>query len=261
MSDHILTQSAEGGVGRIHFNSPRTLNALSLPMAIAFREAAVRLVTQPEIRVIVLTAEGRAFMAGGDLRLFHQAEDKPAAARALITEVNLGLQALNASDKIIVSAVQGAVAGGGIGIALSADIVIAADDAVFTTAYSRIGATLDCGGSYALARRAGYGKALELALLSDPLPAVKALALGIVNRAVPREVLQSETDTLVNRLIEGSPTAQRNVKSLLLNASTNTYSEQLQAELETFVSCAQGSDFAEGVAAFLEKRQPAFKRQ
>ena len=89
------------------------MNALSLPMARAFRDAALRLTSDPAVRAILISAEGRAFMAGGDLRYFHQAADKPAAARELIACVNEGLAALDRPDAIILAALQGAVAGGG----------------------------------------------------------------------------------------------------------------------------------------------------
>ena len=258
MSDDILLCSIEAGLARIHFNSPKTLNALSLPMARAFRDAALRVVADPTVRVILISAEGRAFMAGGDLRYFHDAEDKPGAAAELISCVNKALATLDRTQSIVLSAIQGAVAGGGIGIALSADIVLAADDVTFTTAYARIGATMDCGGSHALVRRAGYGKAIEMALLSDPLPVVEALSLGLVNRIVPRLALEQEAEALAARLLNGASQAQRNAKALLKTAATTTYPDQLRAELESFTQCAASEDFTEGVTAFLEKRKPDF---
>lgn len=259
MNEQILRYSAVDGVGRIHFNNPKALNALSLEMAQAFRSASKALTDDPSLRVIVLSAAGRSFMAGGDLRYFRDSDDKPGAARTLISAVNEALNALHRSDKIVIAAIQGAVAGGGIGIALSADFVISADDVAFTTAYGRLGATLDCGGSRALTRRAGYSKAIELALLPEALPVGDALKYGLVNRIVPRAALEVETETLVSTLLSGARLAQRNVKALLRKAEVSSFDEQLQAEIESFVECAASRDFAEGLSAFFEKRPARFE--
>jgi len=152
-----------------------------------------------------------------------------------------------------------AVAGAGLSVALAADFVVAADDAKFTMAYTRIGTTPDGSGTFSLPRIVGLRKALELTLLSDPVDAAEALRLGLVNKVVPAADLARETDALARRLAAGPTAAYGRVKHLLRASFSHTLSEQLHAEREAFIASAGTADFAEGVAAFVNKRPPHFE--
>ncbi|MGO8866659.1 MAG: enoyl-CoA hydratase-related protein, partial [Alphaproteobacteria bacterium] len=138
------------------------------------------------------------------------------------------------------------------------DLAIAADDAFFTLAYSLIGTSPDGSGTYHLPRIVGMKKAAEIALLAERFDAATALALGIVNKVVPVDRLEGETEALAARLAAGPTHAYGNTKRLLGRALSSTLEAQLQAEAESFADCTASEDFVEGVRAFVEKRKPRF---
>lgn len=243
----------------ITFNRPAQLNALNLDVAHGFRDAVARAVRDDDIRVVVLRSTGRSFVAGGDLAFLRTASDKSGAALALIEPIHAALAELARSPKIVIGSVKGAVAGAGMSLALNVDLLIAADDAVFNLAYARIGAPPDCGGSWALARLVGQRRALAIALLSENLGAGEALSLGLVNKVVPREALESETAALVARLVEGASVAQGHIKELIRSAENTSFEAQLAREAVAFAACARTRDFDEGISAFTEKRKADFR--
>jgi 2-(1,2-epoxy-1,2-dihydrophenyl)acetyl-CoA isomerase len=141
----------------------------------------------------------------------------------------------------------------------AADLAMAAADATFTLAYSRIGASPDGGATHFLPRLVGPRKALELMLLSDRIDAQAALSLGLVNRVVPAADLEAETGRLAQRLASGATRAYAETKRLVNEGFERSLADQLAAEVEAFARCAGTRDFAEGVTAFVEKRKPEFK--
>lgn len=143
-------------------------------------------------------------------------------------------------------------------IAMMLDLAIAATDTVFNLAYARVAASPDCGASWALPRLVGYRKALEIALLSDDIDAINALAIGLVNWVVPRPSLEEETARIAARLAAGPATAQGHIKTLMRQSLDQTIRAQLDAESRTFAACATTADFTEAVDAFLSKRRPVF---
>ena len=170
-----------------------------------------------------------------------------------------GLEILAGLPRPVVASLQGAVAGAGMSIALSTDLAIAADNAIFTLAYSKLGTSPDGSSSWTLPRLVGLRKAMEIALLSDVYDAPEALRLGLVNRVVPAADLASETDKLARRLADGPTFAFGRTKALLRGSLDNSLHDQLAAEAAGFGACIGTADFAEGVGAFLGKRQPTFK--
>ena len=143
-------------------------------------------------------------------------------------------------------------------IALSTDLAIAADNAIFTLAYAKLGTSPDGSGSWSLPRLVGLRKAMEIALLSDVYDAPEALRLGLVNRVVPAADLVAETDKLARRLAEGPTFAFGRAKALLRGSLDNSLHDQLAAEAASFDACIGTKDFAEGVSAFLAKRAATF---
>ena len=246
----------EGAIARIRFNRPDVLNAADRALALAFRDASLVIAADPSVRVVVLSGAGRAFMAGGDVAQFRS--DPGSVPEALIDPLHEGLLCLSRLQAPVIASVRGAVAGAGLSLALGCDLAIAADDTRFNFAYTKLGTSCDLGASWHLPRVVGQRKALEIALLCEPLDAEQALALGLVNRVVPAQYLETATQHLALRLAAGAPIAQGLVKRLLAAAWSRDLPAQLDAERSAFAHCATTRDFAEGVSAFLGKRAPQF---
>lgn len=254
-----VVATVSGGIASIRFNRPASLNAIDAAMAVALRDAVRDVLAVSDTRVIVLSGEGPAFMAGGDLRAFY--DDLPNAARtarSIIDPLHDAVAAMAEASVPVIASVHGAVAGAGLSLALGADLTIAAEDARFVPAYSRIGTSQDGGGSWALPRMVGLKRALEIAWLAAPFNAPAALAMGVVNRVVPLAALAAETDGLACRMATGPTQAYGRIKRLLRESLDTPLRQQLDAERESFVACAASADFAEGLAAFFEKRQARF---
>ncbi|MBK8017503.1 MAG: enoyl-CoA hydratase/isomerase family protein [Betaproteobacteria bacterium] len=176
-----LSFTRDGSVARLVFQRPDVLNALDTEMARGLRDACRSIAADPDVRVVVMSGAGRAFVAGGDIAVMR--EDPVANAGELIDLAHEALRLLAGLQAPVVASLHGVVAGGGLGIALSADLAIAAEGTRFNLAYANIGTSCDCGNSWALPRIVGTRKALEIALLSDTFDAQEALRLGLVSRA------------------------------------------------------------------------------
>jgi 2-(1,2-epoxy-1,2-dihydrophenyl)acetyl-CoA isomerase len=259
MSDTILYSVADS-VATITLNRPRVMNALEQTMILRLREVCETVERDAAVRAVVIRGAGPAFLAGGDVAFFHA--NLPRAAgiiRDLAGELHHAVLALRRAPKPVLASVHGAVAGAGVSLMAAADLAMAAADATFTLAYSRIGASPDGGATHFLPRLVGPRKALELMLLSDRIDAQAALSLGLVNRVVPAADLEAETGRLAQRLASGATRAYAETKRLVNEGFERSLADQLAAEVEAFARCAGTRDFAEGVTAFVEKRKPEFK--
>lgn len=256
----------EGAVSWIRLNRPAVLNALDEPTAAALLEACRSVAAegadqggQGPTRVLVIAGNGRGFMAGGDVGRFN---DDPTAASAvagaIIAHLHEAVRILDQLDVPVLASVHGPVAGAGMSLATAADLCIAADDAKFTMAYARIGATPDGSGSFHLPRLVGLRRALELAMLSDVIDAAEALRIGLVNRVVPAADLAAETAKLAERLAAGPTVAYAGIRHLMRQSFTQSLDGQLDAERDRFLATAATADFREGIAAFTAKRRPDF---
>ncbi|MEW6255628.1 MAG: enoyl-CoA hydratase-related protein [Pseudomonadota bacterium] len=249
----------DGPIARIRFNRPHVLNAINEPAILAFKNAVERIAASDGVRVVILSGEGKGFLAGGDVGRFHEAGEQAAEVVAsIIGPFHSALRTLTSLDQPVIAALHGAVAGAGLSMALAADLAIAAEDAKFTLAYTRIGTSPDGGASWALPRVVGLRKAMELALLSDVIGADEALRIGLVNEVVPAPALAGRVDELAGRLAQGPTHAFGQVKALLRGSFERNLPAQLQAEQEGFLSCVATEDFKEGTAAFVEKRAARF---
>jgi 2-(1,2-epoxy-1,2-dihydrophenyl)acetyl-CoA isomerase len=260
MSDTVLYSVADG-VATITLNRPKVMNALDLNMLRELRAAAGQAGRDTTARVVVIRGEGPAFLAGGDVAMFHAnlRNDVPALVKEGGAELHHAILALRLAPKPVLASVHGAVAGAGLSLMVAADLAIAAEDTKFTMAYTRIGTSPDGGATWALPRLVGYHKALELMLLSDTFDAQTALRLGLVNWAVGAERLAAETAAIARKLAQGATIAFGEIKRLVYQGQDQTLAAQLEAEVLAFARCAGTRDFAEGVTAFVEKRKPDFK--
>jgi len=246
-------------VAWVTLNRPAVLNVLDQAMAVALRDSLAKVADDADVRAVVLAGQGRAFMGGGDLALFHrQPEQAPATADALIALFHESIEAIHGMPKPVIASLQGAVAGGGMSLALACDLAIAADDLRMTMAYSAIATTPDGGGTYSLPRLVGTRQAMALALLNDQVGAAAAESYGLVQRVVPLAQLAAETERLALRLARGPTFAYGRIKRLIRGSFNASLSEQLEAERQGFVACAATADFREGIAAFFDRRPAKF---
>ncbi len=246
----------QAGVAHVRFNRPASLNAIDLPMAQAFHRACLEIQADPQVRVVVISAEGRAFMAGGDLPSMRA--DPVGGSSALIAQMHPAIELLAQLPAPVIASVHGAVAGGGLGLALACDLLIAAAGTRFSLAYPRIGTSSDCSTSWGLVRSLGMRKAMEIALLNETVDADEALRIGLVNRVVAADQLADETAAWATRIEKSAPLATAHLKRLVRQADQNDLHAQLALEARLFGQCAATADFAEGMASFMEKREPRF---
>jgi 2-(1,2-epoxy-1,2-dihydrophenyl)acetyl-CoA isomerase len=251
--------SIDQRIARVTLNRPDRLNALNHEMGAALADILEQLAADTTVRAVVLTGAGRAFLAGGDITVFKEAGDNaPAVISELIGLFHRCIRSIASMKAPVVAGVHGAVAGGGLGLALACDFVIAADDAIFVPAYIKLGTNPDGGTTWTVTRLVGRQRALEWLMLNEPKDAAAAERFGLINRVVAKDSLQAEVDTLARRIANGPAGANAALKRLIGQATTSSLDAQLDAERQGFIQAAGTADFKEGVAAFLERRQPVF---
>lgn len=263
MSDNLLL-ARDGAVATLTMNRPDALNVLDLPMMDALVAHTAALASDSTLRVVVLRGAGKHFMAGGDLRTFAtQLSQVPPERRQrefhrIVEGLHPAIEHLQRMPHPVIAAVQGAVAGFGLSLVGACDLVVASEDAYFSSAYRQIGLSPDGGGTWSLPRIVGLRKALEIYLLGERFDAREAQRIGLVNRVVDAAALDATVHEVAQSIATGPALALRNVKRLLRESSEHTLAEQLRAEAESFGRCAATADFAEGIHAFFEKRPPRF---
>ncbi len=257
--DELLLVRREAGVAWLTLNRPDAANTIDAPMARAFREAITVLNADTGVRVLVISGAGKMFCAGGDLQRFARESSGAAAyVEGLIHDLHAGLAVLENFRAPIISAVHGAAAGAGMGLALTADIVLADEASRFVMAYTRAGLTPDGGTSWVLPHLVGLRRALELTLMNRTLSAAEALNLGLVTEVVPEDKLMERAQEIAGDLARGPTAAYVTARRLLRQAHHNSYSEHLAAEADAIVNSFRTPDGLEGVRAFRERRPPTF---
>lgn len=254
----LVSIDRDTGIARITFNRPEVLNAIDVASATAFLEAARMVAADPAVRCILLSGQGRAFVAGGDIVSFGSKPDQAASVvNALLDPLHPAILALRSAPAPVVAAVRGAAAGAGLSLALSADFVVASPDARFVVAYDKIGATPDCGGVWFLQRRVGRARAFEIMLLGSALDAATAREYGIVNEVA--EDVDARANEIAAKIASGPTRAYGAFKALM--DTDMPLAQHLEAEREAFIKMTETADFREGVSAFLDKRKPQFRGQ
>lgn len=255
MTDYVRYAYADGAA-RITLAEPDRGNPLH-PEAGRQLLAAVLRAKADRARVIVLAAEGRFFSVGGDLAGFGASDDPTPLLLELAEAAHRVIVELVRCDAIVVSAVQGTAAGIGFPMAAAADVVLAADTAKFSLAYTKVGLSPDGGGSL-LVHTLGLHRVLRLALLGDLLTAQEAFDAGLVARLVPADQLAAATDEVVATLLAGPAGALAATKRLVRDAAEAAPETALRKEAMSISGLAGTPDGREGIAAFLEKRAPRF---
>ena len=263
MSDAI-SQDLSDGVLTLTMNWPDRLNVLGGEMVDGLADGFGRAADDTAVRTVILEGAGKHFCAGGDIHLMRDWVKMDVAARqeqfrSFIARFHVVVDAMQSLPKPVITSVHGAVAGAGLSITMGSDLAIAANDAVFTLAYIKIGTSPDGGGTYCLPRIIGLKKAMEIAMLGDSFDAETALSLGLVNKVVSASDREREARSLARRLADGPTVALGQTKALLHASLVSDLTTQLGHEKESFARCAASDDFAEGMNAFMEKRPPEFR--
>jgi 2-(1,2-epoxy-1,2-dihydrophenyl)acetyl-CoA isomerase len=252
-----LRVEVDGPVATLTLDRPESLNALTVPIKVALREALESIDRHRAVRAVILTGAGRAFCAGQDL-----AERESPDAAPLDVEVrerfNPIIRAIRSMGQPVIAAVNGVAAGAGASLTFACDLRIAAEEARFVLAFGRIGLIPDSGATWFLPRLVGPAKAAELALVGEPLDAAEALRLGLVSNVVPGDRLLDEARAMASRLAEGAPLALALTKEALQRSSTIDLDEALEGEAKLQGIAGASADHVEGLAAFKEKRPPRF---
>ena len=258
MSYQNIQVTIENGVCTVKMNRPEIRNALVNEMKEELKEFFIAAKNQKEINVIVLTGEGKAFSAGGDLSTMKEIDSVSGRKR-----LQSGHEMINAMlnlEKPIIAAVNGVAAGAGVSVALASDIIIARKTVNFIQSFVNVGLIPDLGAIHILPRLIGRNRALELMFLGDKVTADQAHSIGLINRVVEDDQFIDEVETLARRLADKPNMALGLMKKLVNRSVLSDINDTL--ELEGF---AQGmlfgtEDFKEGVNAFFEKRKPQFNR-
>lgn len=258
-SDDPVLFDMEGAVAIIRLNRPRQLNVLDPALGRGLVAAVNAAAEMAAVRAVVIAGIGRSFCAGGDLSLFHRdPEAAPEAAGELIDLFHTALRGIALMPKPVIAAVHGPVAGGGLSLAVACDLVVAAEDATFLSAYTKLGTSPDGGLTWSLTQLVGRRRALDLILTNERIDSRTALAWGLVSRLVPEGEAEKAAIALGRSFETASAGAVAAVKRLVGDAATASFDSQLDAERASFVERAGTADFREGIAAFTEKRAPRF---
>lgn len=260
MNNFITLQISEAAA-TITLNRPEVFNSFNREMALELQDVLDQCDANDDVRAIVLTGSGKAFCAGQDLKEVTDPELNPGFRKILEEHYNPIIKRLRTIKKPVIGAVNGVAAGAGANIALACDIVVAHQKVSFIQAFSLIGLVPDSGGTFTLPRLIGFQKAQALAMLGDKVSAEEAEAMGMIYKAVPLEEFESTISKLASKLSKMPTKALAMIKELFNASMTNSLDEQLAMESDYQIEAAQTEDYAEGVAAFIEKRQPNFKGQ
>lgn len=249
-----------GPIGKILFNRPKVLNAYSKAVSSELMAAVKQLTDDDSVRAIVISGNGRAFMAGADINMVNQWSSlaSPEEVRADI-EGMFSPTMLEDCPKPVIAAINGLAFGMGCEIALGCDFRIAAQSAQFGVPEIKIGIIPGGGGTQRLTRLVGQAKALEMIVTGDPITAQDALACGLVNRVAPDDELWDQVEAFVGRLLDKSPIGIEFAKKCVYQGGDATLAEGLEVERDLFCRVCQTADAKEGTKAFLEKRRPEFK--
>ena len=253
-----LLVSLDAGVLRLTLNRPDTLNAFTIAMTQALAAAFARAEADGAVRCVLVTGAGRGFCAGQDLTERDMSAKEIDLGGGLDARYNPLIRRMRALEKPIVCAVNGVAAGAGANFALACDLVLAARSAAFIQAFVRIGLVPDCGGSYFLPRLAGTQRAMALAMTGDRLSAEDAERWGVIWKCVEDSDLKSESEKISLSLAAGPTRSLGLIKRAIYASAGNSLAAQLDLERDLQREVGKGKDYREGVAAFLEKRKPAF---
>lgn len=248
--------SIDGPIATITLNRPTAYNAINLAIAQRLEQLGAEVESNKAIRVLVLQGEGRAFCAGGDLQTIGAAAEADTIAPVvgqLLQHYHAFIAALRRMPKIVLASVHGSAAGAGLSLAFAADLCIAAEEARFTPAYSKLGVSPDGGGTVGVVAAVGVRRALQIFLAEDSFTAQQAYEWGLVAKVVPGPELTAATRELALRLAQNMPAGLAATKALIQRSPTTPVEQQLDAERDAIIGCMQTEEFKAAVKKFTSK--------
>jgi enoyl-CoA hydratase len=258
MADDTILISVEGRVATITINRPDKLNALNEPTRAAIVSALARLENDPEIRVVVLTGAGeKAFIAGADIQ--ELARETATTGHETALRGQSVFRRVETLGKPVIAAINGFALGGGLELALSCHLRVAAEGAKLGLPEVTLGAIPGYGGTQRLSRLVGRGLACEMILTGDPVDAAEALRIGLVNRVVPKEALLETAEAIARRMVRNAPLALRHALLAIDQGLEVDLEKGLLLEATLFGILCGTEDLREGMNAFLEKRKAVFQ--
>lgn len=255
-----IASEMRDAVATITLNRPDKLNAFTGTMREDLLEALRGWERDPGVRAVVITGAGRAFCAGGDVEYMSglQKSGDTAAFRRLLDAGRDVILQITMMPKPVIASVNGVAAGAGCNLALACDYRLASDQAKLSESFVRIGLHPDWGGTWLLPRLVGRSRAAEILMTGRMVEVNEALAIGMVDRIVPAAELAAETEKLARAIAAAPPLAVAGIKRALALSERNDLASQIDLESEHQLRCFQSADAAEGMAAYFEKRPPAF---
>ncbi|MEM8923208.1 MAG: enoyl-CoA hydratase/isomerase family protein [Actinomycetota bacterium] len=260
MNTETIDYQVRDGVAHVRFARPEGANAVNPAFARDLREVMLDIEFDDAVKAVSVTAEGKVFCAGGDLKEFHQAGDGlPKLASDMLTDFHGGIYKMNRMPKPFVAGVNGAAGGAGLSIVSAFDLVVAGESAKFTMAYTRAGVTPDGTSTYFVARHIGLRRMLDLTLTNRVLSAEEAESWGLVNRVVPDDEVDSAAAELAQQLADGPSWATGHAKRVVYSGYESPLEEAGEFEGVTIAAAMATHDGQEGIAAFAQKRAPNFQ--
>ena len=260
MTHQALRIDRDNGLARLTFTNAAKGNPIDAVLCAELCEAAIELSEDRSLRCVLIAAEGKAFSFGGDIASFVGDLDAlPKNIKRWTTTLHSAIARFQRMDAPVVAAVHGVCAGGMSAFVAGSDIVVAADDARFVSAYAGIGYSNDAGSSIMYARRMGTGRARKFLLLGETLDAPAALAAGLVDEVVAHAELESRAEAIARQLAAGPTRAFGEMRRLMASVTDQPLEAQLEMEAQALARIAASADAREGLTAFAEKRKPAFR--
>jgi 2-(1,2-epoxy-1,2-dihydrophenyl)acetyl-CoA isomerase len=246
------------GVAHITLNRPEKYNSFNREMALLLQAKIDEAAADSSVRCLLLSATGKAFCAGQDLG--ETPDPTNLDFDVILTErYNPIVLKLRQINKPVVCAVNGVAAGAGANLAIAGDIVVAKQSATFVQAFINIGLIPDCGGTFMLPRLVGAQRAMALCITGDKVNGDEAVKMGMIYKSFPDDIFEAESIALAEKLAQMPTEGIALTKQLMNQSFENTLAQQLEMEMKWQVAAGKTQDFKEGVAAFLEKRKPAFQ--
>ncbi len=255
-----IEKKQNGKIAEVFLNRPETYNAFNLQMITELAELLMQLATDNSVKGIIVTGQGKAFCAGGDLKwAIEFSENAGSSFHTLASQLHLAIVEIRRMRKPVAAAINGTAAGAGFSLALTCDFRIMEQSAILRQAYTSNGLCINGGGTFTLPRIVGLARSLEIAAFDDPISSKQALDWGLVNKIVEDGTVLEETENMLNRLTKKSSYSFGLSKKLLTDSFNNSFESHLELEREGLSDCADHPDGQEGLKAFIEKRRPIFE--